>query len=282
MILEKTPCNLCKSDFYKFMFKKDNFSIVRCKKCSLIYVNPRLTQKSLVESYNKNKISPVPYYKENYEEDKATFEKRIRIIQKYKKSGKLLDIGCSIGTFLEVAKEYGYDCYGIDLNKQAIAAAKQKGLNVRVANIENNKINSKFDIIVMNDLIEHVTDPVKTMQIANKLLKKSGIIFLVTPNGGSIMAKITGKDWVHYKPNEHLSYFSPKTISILLKKAKFNVINVATIGRVRNLATIITKGSTYFGKIPGKIMNKIKIDSIFKKIRFTLSADEMMAIAKKP
>ncbi len=281
MNIENTNCNLCKSNNYKIIFKKEGFNIVGCKNCGLKYVNPRLTQKALVESYNANKISPVPYYKEHYEEDKQTFRKRVNIIKKYKSKGKLLDIGCSIGTFLEVTKEEGYDCYGVDVNKQAISEARKKGLNVKVANIENERINSKFDIIVMNDLIEHVTDPVKTMQIANKLLKKNGIIFLVTPNGGSFMAKLTGRFWLHYKPKEHLSYFDFRTIKILLNKGEFNVLKVATIGRVRNLATVIVKGSTYFGPMPGKIMKAVYLDKLFKKVRFTLSADEMMAIARK-
>ncbi|MEM3127027.1 MAG: class I SAM-dependent methyltransferase [Candidatus Woesearchaeota archaeon] len=282
MNVEYTRCNLCKADNYDFLFRKQGFNIVKCKKCSLVYVNPRLTQRELVANYNANKISPVPYYKEHFEEDKQTFRKRIKIIKKYKKRGKLLDIGCSIGTFLETAKEENFEGQGIDINKQAISVAQKKGLNVKVANIEKNKISgAPFDIIVMNDLIEHVTDPVKTMKIANRLLKKKGIIFLVTPNAGSTMGKLTRKRWIHYKPDEHLSYFTPKTMSILLRKSGFSPLHIGTIGRVRNLATVIIKGSTYFGQFPQKIMKKLYLDRIFKRMRFTLSVDEIVAIARK-
>ena len=78
-------CDLCGKDDPVLMFKKNDFSIVRCSNCRLVYVNPRLLEKKLSELYNENLISPLHYYMENKTDDEKTFHKRLDIIEKYVK-----------------------------------------------------------------------------------------------------------------------------------------------------------------------------------------------------
>jgi 2-polyprenyl-3-methyl-5-hydroxy-6-metoxy-1,4-benzoquinol methylase len=279
--LECVKCNLCKSDDAGLIYKKNRFNIVKCRRCGLVYVNPRIKPDTLKNMYNEGVISPFNYYVKHKKEDELTFRKRMVLIEKYRKKGKLLDVGCSIGTFLDVAKKKGWDVYGIDINKRSIDYCRKKlGLNAEVKKLEEVK-EKNFDVIIMNDILEHVADPLKILKIANSILKNKGILFIATPNIGSFLSKLTGKRWLHLKPDEHIYYFTPKTIRALLEKAGFTVVSCKSLGRVRNLGTVAYKSQTY-SKIPYKILKFLNIDKLLNKISFSLNPfDEMGIIAVK-
>lgn len=277
---EYIKCGLCKLDDSKLLYTKNGFKIVKCRKCGLVYVNPRIKLDVLKKMYNKNVISPFPYYLKHRKEDEQTFRDRLSLIEKYRKKGKLLDIGCSIGTFMKVAKKSGWDVYGIDINKKSIKYCKKLGFNAEVKEIEKVKVKN-FDVVIMNDLLEHVADPLRTLKIANKLLKKDGLLFIATPNIDSFLSKISGKRWLHMKPDEHIYYFTPKTIQAMLKKAGFKVLEYGSLSRVRNLRTVIYKSQTY-SKVPYKIIKTLGIYKLLNRISFNLNPfDEMGVIAKK-
>lgn len=280
---EPVKCIICNANNEKLWAKRNGFNVVQCRQCGLVYVNPRLTPKALIEMYNENKISPKSYYVENIEEDRKTFRNRIKIIEMYKKTGRLLDVGCAIGTFMDEAKKRGWDVYGLDINKSAIEYCRDKlKLNAKVSKIEDSGLKKEsFDVIVMNDFLEHVPDPVFTVKEANKLLKKDGIVFIVTPNIGSILANLTKSRWLHLKPDEHIYYYNPRTIKILLNKANLKFVRWKPIGRVRNLEVIAYKSQSY-SKIPYAVLKALGFLPLLRRISFNLNPlDEMMVIAKK-
>jgi len=279
----RVTCDLCGKDDPVLMFKKNGFSIVRCSNCRLVYVNPRLAQKKLSELYNENLISPLHYYMENKADDEKTFHKRLDIIEKYMKKGRLLDVGCAIGTFSSVARRRGWDVYGVDINEGSARYCREKlGLNVVAGSFDDVDFpRDFFDVVLMNDLLEHVPSPTKTLKKAHTLVKKGGLIFIVTPKIDSLMAKVSKTRWLHLKPNEHLFYFSSGTIKRLLEKTGFLVVAIKPIGRVRNLKTIFSKATTYgdfIKKISTPIMNSSFAQN--KSIHLNLR-DEMAVIARK-
>ena len=276
-------CDLCGKDDPVLMFKKNDFSIVRCSNCRLVYVNPRLFEKKLSELYNENLISPLHYYMENKADDEKTFHKRLDIIEKYVKKGRLLDVGCAIGTFSNVARRRGWDVYGVDINEGSARYCREElGLDVVAGSFDDVDFpRDFFDVVLMNDLLEHVPSPTKTLEKAHTLVKKGGLIFIVTPKIDSLMAKMSKTRWLHLKPNEHLFYFSSGTIKRLLEKTGFLVVAIKPIGRVRNLKTIFSKAATY-GNFVKKISKPI-VNSSFaqnKSIHLNLR-DEMAVIARK-
>lgn len=188
-----------------------------------------------------------------------------------------------VGTLLNIAQKRGWICTGVEINKKAARHCKEKyNLNVIPQAIEKVKLqDNSYDLIVMNDLIEHVPDPLDTLKKAKKLLKDNGYLFIVTPNINSFISILSGKKWLHIKPDEHIYYFTPITIKNLLSKAGLKVIKIKYLGRVRNLDTIFYKSSTY-SVMPYKIIKKLKIDKFLKKISLNLNVfEEMGIIARK-
>ena len=284
-------CNLCGSDNTNLLYTKDSFKIVICKNCGLVYINPRLDSKTLDQLYNKDNKdfddqhfkTNINYYINTKKDDKKTFERRLNLIQKYKKQGKLLDIGCSIGTFLDIARKKGWDTFGIDLSKASIDyCTKELKLNVKQGKLEDIKFPSNsFDVVIMSDLLEHVPNPIATLKEANRILKKEGLLFITTPDIGSITAKLMRTRWVHLKPREHIYYFTPKTIERILSKTGFKLIECKSLSRVRNLKTI-TDALKSYNVLLYKTAKLLIRDSFAKNIRFTVNPyDEIGVFAKK-
>lgn len=278
---ETISCNLCGSRDAELLFVKSGFKIMRCNHCHLVYVNPRLKQDVLATMYNQNKISPVNYYVEHQKEDYKSFVERLKLVERYIEPGKLLEIGCSVGTMLTAAKKRGWQVKGIDINKESVRYCKKNGLDVEAKTIEEFKTEDEFDLIIMNDLLEHVPDPVATLMIASSFLRKNGILFIATPNISSLLARASGRRWLHLKPDEHIYYFSEGTIRKMLMKTGFQVLRIQSIGRVRNLGTAVEKFSTY-SSLPHKTIKLLRMDNVLKKASIKINpGDEMGIIAKK-
>ena len=279
--LENTSCAVCGKSSETELFHKNSFRIVKCNECGLVYVNPRLSKQDVSDLYNWNLISPLQYYRENQEGDYITFQERVKEIERlYGKKGTMLDIGCNIGTFLKAAKELGWDCYGVDINKEVEEECRKIGMKFFSAPLEEIKFKEEFfDVIIMNDLIEHMHDPRELLNHAYALLKKEGLIFIVTPDVGSITAHLLSKKWHHLKPNEHLIYFSKATIKRLLEECRFTIISAKHVSRWRKISTIVAKSESLLGFVPP--INKILPQRITK-IAIPFNAyDELCVIAKK-
>lgn len=262
---EFVKCNLCGKDCPKPVFKIGGHKIVRCRNCSLMYVNPRLKEKFLHKIYTKNYFENPEFKNHNtqnlfgydlYIEEKediiSTFKKRLDVIEKYKKSGKILDVGCATGFFLKLAKSRGWDVYGTDMSKFASEYAKKKGglRNIFYGDLKKVKFkDNMFDVITMFDVIEHLPDPKNTLKHIYKLLRKNGLIVITTPDSGSIVAKLLGRRWEEFRrAREHTYFFSKKTLFKMLKKTDFKILKVQSAGRYFSLKSAVKRGKIYFKK----------------------------------
>ena len=246
--LEYVNCNLCKSDDIKLLFIKSKFNIVQCRKCGLVYVNPRHAVETLVKKvYTKGYYlgRDIPKYEKNIDirayEDYTGMEKQIKTkfgirlkrIEKYIKGGRLLDIGCAVGFFLEVAKENEWDAFGVDLSEFASNYARKRGLNVFTGDVtEANFPDEYFDVITMWDVIANLQDPYSNLIEANRILKKNGLIVISTGNINSIFAKVRGMNWKFLSPEGHFYYFSSRTLKKILEITGFNIVKITTHGSI--------------------------------------------------
>ncbi|MGB2706359.1 MAG: class I SAM-dependent methyltransferase [Candidatus Omnitrophota bacterium] len=280
---EYVKCDICGLAENILKFKKDGFGIVQCKGCGLIYVNPRLEKDALKKMY-ADEISPVQQYEETLHDDEKTFHDRIRILKKFVKTDnpKVLDLGCSVGTLLKELKKEGWEAEGIDVDKSAEKYWKAFEINAICADFEEVKLaRGAFDLIIMNDFVEHTTSPVSVLKKANFCLKKSGILFISTPDAGSMLSKMSKSRWLHLKPREHLYYFEKDTINKALKKCGFRILWCGSIGRVRNLKTVFFKSQVYTNFFCN-VVKKLKIGGIIERIAFNVNlGDEMGVIAEK-
>lgn len=230
MNLQHVNCNLCGADDTKIITVQSNHNVVRCKKCSLVYVNPRPNTKHLIHLYET-------YHQRNGKKEYTwarLMEKNYRdvsgfLAQVFPGKGKILDIGCGYGHFLETMRTLGWVVSGIDPSPNTVCAANKKNLNVIETSIEDVSFpEASFDAITAFYVLEHLPDPYSAVKKIHSLLKPGGIFVLRVPHTTPIVRLLS---LFHIKNNlydtpYHLYDFSPETITVLLKKAGFTTVQV--------------------------------------------------------
>jgi len=142
----------------------------------------------------------------------------------------LLDIGCGWSQALLFFKEKGLNCYGFDPAPEAIEYAKRKNLNVRLAGLESMDVfnGKKFDVVMLNNVLEHLPDPIQTLrEIKNTILNNGGLLIVEVPNEFNDFQTAAQKlydlpEWWICPPG-HLNYFSKDTLEALLKGLGFKI-----------------------------------------------------------
>jgi 2-polyprenyl-3-methyl-5-hydroxy-6-metoxy-1,4-benzoquinol methylase len=241
------PSTLTKKDFNPDVIAKnltntlDNYKkhsrIVRCLVCQLVYTNPMENITSLLKGY-KDVVDTEYIITEKYR--KVVLLEHLEKIQEYKKNGRMLDVGCFAGFFLEVAKKSGWKTYGIEPSIWASEIAKKRKIKIISKSIEAAKFTHRFEVITMWDVIEHVKDPYEVLKKCYDALEKDGIIAIGTPDISSVVATILGKN-NPYLVRMHLLFFSPKTLETMLENIGFTVIKKYKYGRIFPLSYIFDR-----------------------------------------
>jgi 2-polyprenyl-3-methyl-5-hydroxy-6-metoxy-1,4-benzoquinol methylase len=148
--------------------------------------------------------------------------------------GRLLEVGCAYGFFLEQAQR-SFDATGIDVNEPAIAAARALGVRAEYAEFLSYPVETAFDVICLWDTIEHLLDPRAYLSRAHAGLRTGGWLFLTTGDIGSAMARLRGAGWRMIHPPSHLNYFSRATMTRLLESVGFDVLPIRSVGTHRDL-----------------------------------------------
>src|SRR4030042_7175043 len=119
-------CNICKSEKLSPLFYKDGYQIVVCNDCSLVFVNPRLHENCLKEIYQSETFENL-----KISESLERYRLRLKLFEFYAGIGRILDIGCAQGEFLQVAKESGWETYGIEPSNDACKISQNRvGSNI--------------------------------------------------------------------------------------------------------------------------------------------------------
>ncbi|PCG19264.1 class I SAM-dependent methyltransferase [Brachyspira sp. G79] len=179
---KKLKCNACLYEGeMKVLFSNisdiGNREVILCPNCGLEFLYPRLTEEDKSKIYDTDNY--VGWGSENkafISMKKEKFKRVIKSVLNYKNSGKLLDVGCGLGYLLEVANEMGFDSYGIELSKNGSDIAKKKFGDDKIyhGTVETCNWKNTFDVITMNDLFEHIDDPIETLIKSKELLNCTG------------------------------------------------------------------------------------------------------------
>lgn len=234
---KKRMCPSCNYSKSSLLLKKDGFSIVKCNKCNLIYVNPILDSEKYLKAYQSKTYQNIVkslgekshiYRVKRFGEERTNYLKNFL---KNKKKINLLDIGCSTGFFIEAAKKEGWNCEGLELNPSAVNFGLKRGLRIFQSTLENFKTKKKYDIITLFDVLEHLSNPRQMINQTKKLLKKNGLLYVYVPNWNCASRILMKEQNCHFIwPTHHLTYFTPKTLQSFFNKLKFKLIDWETQG----------------------------------------------------
>jgi 2-polyprenyl-3-methyl-5-hydroxy-6-metoxy-1,4-benzoquinol methylase len=249
------PCNVCGSSEQQPFCPENGLSLVQCQQCGLVYVSPRPDANELYalygETYFRNDESGVVGYT-NYLRDEAnirkTFAGRLKRLERYVQPGRLLDVGCAAGFFLDEARKRGWQVEGMDVSSYAVEYARGRfGYDVRHGSLTDlDYAAGAYDLVTMWDVIEHVPDPLAYVRKAASLLRSGGVFALATPDVDSLPAKLAGPRWVGYKlSEEHVYYFSTKMLTRMLEEAGFEVVNARYVGKYVTLRLFLDRLGMY-------------------------------------
>jgi len=149
---------------------------------------------------------------------------RYRQFPRYRANGRLLDVGCGSGDFLQKMKAIGWDVYGVEPGEQGALAGQKRGLNIFHGTLEQAEFpDAHFDFIRFEHVLEHVPDPVATLREARRILRPGGQIRLMVPNWNSWPAQWFKSYWYHLDTPRHLFWFTPETLAFAAQRGGLKV-----------------------------------------------------------
>jgi len=164
------------------------------------------------------------------------FTDRLEIFARYLFSNQrtILDIGCGSGEFIEFAKKKKWNVTGIEPSKEAFKKAEEKNITVynlslqEFIKIKKEKKLTKFDVILLDNVLEHIPNPKKTLLACKELLSDRGILYIKVPNDFNELQllaqkKVHKKQWWVAIP-DHINYFNFKSLEKLLKFYGFKIL----------------------------------------------------------
>jgi SAM-dependent methyltransferase len=225
---------------HQFLYAKNHCDIFQCVGCGL--------GRARAPAFD-----PAAYYTQAYFSGEAAdgyvdylgaepvlrreFARTVAFIRRYRESGKLLEVGCAYGFFLQEAKRY-FTVAGIELSADAAAHCRRQGLNVETGTADEAGSGGPFDVIVLLDVIEHLPDPQATFVALARALAPGGVIVLTTGDFASLAARALRSAWRLMTPPQHLWFFTGRSMERLAAGAGLEIASLDHPWKVVPLALV--------------------------------------------
>jgi SAM-dependent methyltransferase len=224
------PCPNCECTSVSVKFVVPPFHIVKCRRCSLVFLADPPDDEMLYERYHESpEQDPHEYRARTGNPELAELfainNMRLRFIRSVRPVGHLPDLGCGRGFFLYTALSNGYDVSGVDISGKAIAYAREKfGLSAEVRTLEEVAAGSvRFDIVTLWHVLEHFPDPLKALSLVRALLARNGVCVVEVPNLRSLKFMLASQKWQGGNhPLYHRTFFTSATLRRALFKSGFS------------------------------------------------------------
>lgn len=227
---EERNCPVCNSINSSIIFDKSASTYVKCNECTMVYLNPILNPRAIIEYYNNLNTGQGDTVSTESRFYTEIYTMGLDSIEEYKKqAGNILDIGCSTGFFLDIAKGKGWRTTGIELGIDEAAKAEAKGHKLFKKTIDNLDPQEKFDAITMWDVLEHIPNGIDQLSMIKDHLNEKGILFLQIPNSDALAAKIMRGACRMFDGLEHTNLYNPKTIAILAMKTGYTLKSIRSV-----------------------------------------------------
>jgi 2-polyprenyl-3-methyl-5-hydroxy-6-metoxy-1,4-benzoquinol methylase len=272
--------------------------IVRCRGCGHVYTNPRPEPGLIEHGYAESADSE--YSREsssraiNAHLCLATIRAAVSSVRpppvvsgggtpspETPGSGRLLEVGCAAGYFLNAART-DFEVSGVEPSRWAAAEASRRfGVKVHAGTlVEAAFPDTHFDVVAMVDVIEHLADPAAVLAECRKVLKPGGLLYLVTPDIGSLSATILRGSWWGLRP-AHLHYFSRKTLDSFLAKNGFETQLCRSYGRMFTLDYWSSRLKNYPALVRAFVEKSIGVLRVRDKFVYINTRDSLEVVASK-
>ncbi|MES2381132.1 MAG: class I SAM-dependent methyltransferase [Bacteroidota bacterium] len=234
-------CNVCGNKSYtphtqgydfEYQTTFDTFNLVTCNACQHLYLQNVPDMEELPVIYPDNYQ---PYlFETDLNPVVRWFRDRVQLakVKDYKKhipaKANIIEIGAGSGILIESLKRFGPDTWKLTANEfemKRLSRLEGKGIHFKLGNFETIEFEEKYDVIIMNQLIEHLYDPDKILKRCHSILNPNGIIIIETPNYDSLDHRLfKNKYWGGYHIPRHFNIYSDKTLKLHVEKNNFTVV----------------------------------------------------------
>lgn len=231
--------------------------LVRCRRCSFQYVDPRLRGDLIFGSYTEGED---PIYVSQLQARERTFDGALRGIERaHGGTGRLLDIGTAAGAFVAAASRRGWRAEGCEPNRWlAEWGARHYGVTIRQGSVfEQPYEEASFDVVTLWDVIEHTLDPRQMLERCRALVRPGGLLVVNYPDIGSWIARALGRRWL-FLTSVHLYYFDRRTIRRMLESTGFEVMEIRPHVQRLELDYILFRGETLSKKLAAAARGLVK------------------------
>ncbi len=212
------------------------YNLVRCENCGLIYLNPRPGPDSIAAYYPEDylafytAIEDEPSWFRRLDRQYAVHKRCSQVIRRAGPAGRLLDVGCATGIFLNGMRQRGWHVEGLEPSPHAAAYARQRfGLEVREQSLEESGFpDEQFDVLTLWDVLEHVPDPAIAIAEAARILRPGGWLVLSLPNPASWERRWFGPYWAGWDVPRHFHIFSQEVLERYLAPAGFSQVEITS------------------------------------------------------
>jgi SAM-dependent methyltransferase len=225
--LELKVCPSCSANDAKREGEKNGYEILFCRRCGTLYTSG-------------NGAGPTVYNYEDYYHERNTttpeivarrLDETVSQFASFKKSNRLLDVGCGAGALLEAARRAGWSAEGVEVSRSSVDYIRALDFKVFHGTLEEARFDDEtFDVVTAVELLEHVPQPRELIEEIARVLRSGGLFWATTPNCKGASARLLGSRWSMVSPPEHLHLFSAKGLHLILKDAGFRQIKIDTLG----------------------------------------------------
>ena len=233
--LKKRSCPVCNSDLSEHFANNGFLDYDKCAKCSLVYMNPSPNLSAVQQGFQGDDQLLMDYFEiiSKFREAPSVnmvellLDNKLKDIYSHKTSGKLLDIGCSIGDFLHKAKHF-FDVEGLEINPKTASIAEQDFIVHRkyldqLISEDTAKFSNRYDIVSIHQILYGVPDPLGLLKGIHTILKDDGILYVNTPNADSYAMQLYKGKCNHLYGYTTQNIFNHTSLKYLAASAGFDI-----------------------------------------------------------
>lgn len=259
---ELRPCPLCGGEDFAPRAANHGFRMVECAECCLWYLNPMPTAQTLAhlygsEYYESDRPLQAGYadYESMAEDFRETFRRRLALVQRHTGHGRLLDVGAGFGYLADAGRDFFRERWALEMSENAAGRIASDHRTV-VGSFESADLpEGYFDVVSMQDCLEHLPDPHRALARVRRLLRPGGAFLATTPDVGSWLQTVQGRNWVSLKFPEHVVLYSERTLRRALEGGGFKVEKMESAGQYARLdfvASRVFSGHPAAGRIAAR------------------------------
>lgn len=225
---EDRACPACRERNAEEAGEAHGFSMRRCPRCGTLFtaILPlEAEQEDYYDAYyHEGSPRPPPFVDRQ-------LDALVRQLEEWRLRNRWLDVGCGEGGLLRAASRAGWQVTGTEVAPRQVALLTEEGLDVRLGELADSDLESaSFDVVTLVEVVEHVRDPGALIPAASRLLRPGGALYLSTPNGRGLAARVVGLRWSAVSPVEHLQLLSVRGLHTLLGDSGLSPLRVRTHG----------------------------------------------------